>query len=347
MKLFVSYRRKSWPFTSQLVNHLRRRLDADIFVDYEGVDETNFEKSILRHLRASDVVLLIVSEYTFEPSRIQQHDDWVRREIREALALEKPIVAVFIDGQGFPSDLPADIRNIRGKQGISFYPEYFLAGIKRLVEFMVKATPVQAAPLNEIDDDETDDALPDTKATFSDAIKLFEEGDYDKAIFVMEELRDNGYAHRFVSLAGVLEDAKHHRDIERRMQEARNLYSDIAALARSRHLRSHARDAWKDFRRAYPDFYEDADNLAEKLATKHIAEVISSGSGRSADALSLDDVLTYFETPLNAISAHHAPPAAPSTLPDAPSTPTPTPNAKKGASSFDESARITQEVKRV
>ncbi|MEO8393920.1 MAG: toll/interleukin-1 receptor domain-containing protein [Chloroflexota bacterium] len=336
MKLFVSYRRKSWPFTSQLVNNLRRRLDADIFVDYEGVDETNFEKSILRHLRACDVVLLIVSEYTFASPRIQQHDDWVRREIREALALDKPIVAIFVDGLGFPADLPVDIRDIRGKQGVSFYPEYFGAGVKRLVEFMTKATPVQLAPLDTLEDeDATEDALPDVKATFSDAMKLFEEGDYDKSIFVMEELRDNGYAHKFLSLAGVLEDAKHHRDLERRLQDARNAYSDIAALARSKVMRDRACDAWKAFRSAYPDFYEDSENLAEKLGPpvpKQIAEIISDGSGRSPDALSLDDVLNYFvDSPLNPVSA--------------PPVPAPIPNAKKGASS--ESARVTQEAKRL
>lgn len=60
-KLFLSYRRKSWPFTHRLADELKRRLDADLFVDYSGVDQADFEKSILSHLRASGAVLLVIS----------------------------------------------------------------------------------------------------------------------------------------------------------------------------------------------------------------------------------------------------------------------------------------------
>ncbi|MBI1257785.1 MAG: TIR domain-containing protein [Chloroflexi bacterium] len=337
MKLFVSYRRKSWPFTSQLVNNLRRRIDAEIFLDYRSVDETDFEESILRHLRESDVVLLIVSEYTFAPARIQQSDDWVRREIREGLTLKKPIVAVFIDGLVFPNDLPADIRAIRRKQGVPFYPEYFAGGVKRLAEFLIKATPIKAAPVPELEEDEieTDDALPPFKATFADAIRLFDEGDFDKSIFVLEELRDSDAVSPYARLEAVLGEAKRLRDLERRLRDARIAYSDIAALARSRLMRDWAREAWNAFRLAYPDFREDPDKLAVKLAPptpKPIGEIIASVSDRSADDLSLDDVLSYFASPVDS---------------DEETQPQPLPNTKKGASSKKESARITQEAKRL
>lgn len=65
-KLFISYRRKSWPFTHCLADELRERLDAEIFVDFTDVDEADFERAILRHLRESDAVLLVISEHTFE-----------------------------------------------------------------------------------------------------------------------------------------------------------------------------------------------------------------------------------------------------------------------------------------
>ena len=66
MKLFVSYRRKSWPFTSQLSSNLRKRIDAEVFVDYQLVDDTAVEKWILHKLRDSDVDLLVVYEYTVD-----------------------------------------------------------------------------------------------------------------------------------------------------------------------------------------------------------------------------------------------------------------------------------------
>lgn len=149
MKLFVSYRRKSWGFTQYLAEKLERRLDAEIFIDYEGIDETHFANSIMRHLRGSDAVLLIVSDLTFAPQLIFRDEDWVRREIRTALEEKIPIINVFVDGQSFPAELPPDIAAIRQMQGVNFYPEYFTPALIKLVGFITKATPIKSLkPLN-------------------------------------------------------------------------------------------------------------------------------------------------------------------------------------------------------
>ena len=325
MKLFVSYRRKSWPFTSQLASSLRKRIDAEVFVDYQSVDETDFEKSILRHLRESDVVLLIVSEYTFASSRIQHEDDWVRREIREALRLKKPIVAIFIDSQTFPNDLPADIRDVRRMQGVFFYPEYFEAGVKRLVDFMLAAALLKPSQLDTFDD-ETEE-VPMLRPTLPDAAQALDDGDFEKAIFLLEELRRTGYSSQFISLDEIIKVVSRQRDREQRWQEAFHAYKDIAALARNKITLDEARAAWNAFQSAYPEFTDDLDNLAEKLASpapRQIEEIIVSGSDRSADDLSLDDVLSYFASPVDS---------------DEDTQPQTPPRKKKGASSG--SARST------
>jgi len=141
-RLFVSYRRANWAFTYWLVEVLSSLLDAEIFIDYRGIDETDFEHSLLRHLRESDAMLLIVTSNTFE-ARIHNDDDWVRREIREALGTNKPIVLALVEGQIPPSDLPDDIKPIAGKQGIEIYPRYFKAGVEELAIFLDKATPIK------------------------------------------------------------------------------------------------------------------------------------------------------------------------------------------------------------
>lgn len=145
MKVFISYRRKSWPFTQRLAEELGKLIDADIFVDYSGIDETDFEHSILTHLRTSDAVLVIVTEYTFAPDRINQADDWVRREIGLALQLKKPIVLVAVDGRFPPpvDQLPEDLRDITRIQGIAFYPDFFDAALQKLANFITKATSIK------------------------------------------------------------------------------------------------------------------------------------------------------------------------------------------------------------
>ncbi|HVU15016.1 MAG TPA: toll/interleukin-1 receptor domain-containing protein [Phototrophicaceae bacterium] len=294
MELFLSYRRTNWPFAQQLANALRIFIAATLFVDYQSIDETDFEVSILGHLRKSDAVLLIVSKDTFDPARIHRDDDWVRREVREALTLKKPIVVVLVDGQLIPADIPQDIQNIRRMEGVKFYPEYFEAGVKRLADFIEKATPIRSALLD--DEDETVEA----RTPLEDAVEALNQGDYDRALVILEGLRDDCYASPVVSIVDMIGDVKRRRESERRRQQALAAYRDIRALARSKVMLERAREAWITFQAAYPDFNEDTDNLAEKLKARGIEEIIASGSNRNPAALSLDDVLSYFvNTPVD------------------------------------------------
>jgi hypothetical protein len=57
-KLFICYRRKSWPFTQRLADELGKRINAKIFVDIWCIKETDFETALLRNLRESDAVLV-------------------------------------------------------------------------------------------------------------------------------------------------------------------------------------------------------------------------------------------------------------------------------------------------
>lgn len=150
MELFISYRRKSWPFSHRLAEELKHYISCDIFIDYASIDETDFESSILRHLAESAGVLLVVSEHTFAPERIHNDDDWVRREIALALRLEKPIVLALIEGTSLPSptDLPGDIQDITRMQGIPFYPEFFHEAVQRLARFISQVIPTISTGLS-------------------------------------------------------------------------------------------------------------------------------------------------------------------------------------------------------
>src|SRR5262245_19419160 len=116
-KLFISYRRESWGFTHRLADDLRERLDAEVFVDMDSIDQADFEASIVNHLRNSNAVLLIVSETTFA-DRIHRDDDWVRREIRETLEHNIPLTLVCVDGLLPPSGLPDDIKDVARMRGV-------------------------------------------------------------------------------------------------------------------------------------------------------------------------------------------------------------------------------------
>ena len=179
-QLFISYRRKSWAFAHRLVDELGKRLDAKIFIDLTGIDEPDFEKSILGNLRNSDAVLLIVTEYTFLPDRIQQPEDWIRREINEALKLSKPIVLVSVDGHLPPSDLPDDIRDITRYEAIKFYPEFFIPAVERLTDFINRTTLI---PLQK----EHSEAPPMREERFAEANLEFNEIVYHRHVTALIE----------------------------------------------------------------------------------------------------------------------------------------------------------------
>lgn len=147
LRLFISYRRKTWPFAHRLAERIREHTGWEVFIDFEGVSESNFEQAILNSVRTSDCFLMVVSEHTFDPSRIHRRGDWVRREICEALWAKRPIVLALVDGTAPPpvEDLPEDIANIVKCQGIEFYPAYFDAGVNRLTTFISKMVGPQMA----------------------------------------------------------------------------------------------------------------------------------------------------------------------------------------------------------
>src|SRR5262245_58667817 len=244
-KLFVSYRRAAWSFTYWLAEELGRVLDAEIFVDYSGIDETNFQTSLLRNLSDSDAVLLVITEHTFAVDRIFDDQDWVRREIREALTGGKPIVLACHNGLMPPTDLPSDIERVREAQGIEFYPRFFKAGVHELAAFIDRATPVHlrqsVSSLDELSR-RAAHTMQSDKALFDEATTLVENGQYDRAIELLEVLKERGYRPRYVSLDEVMDDVASARDEEQFRWDAGEVYDEIAALARVNVAR--ARKAW-------------------------------------------------------------------------------------------------------
>lgn len=88
--MFISYRRLDGDFVHRLTEKLEVRLDADIFIDLK-IDQAEWSRALEAHIRNCAVFALVVTENTLAADRLNQPDDWVRREIALALALHKPI----------------------------------------------------------------------------------------------------------------------------------------------------------------------------------------------------------------------------------------------------------------
>lgn len=276
MKLFISYRRTSWPFAHHMAEKLRHLINCDIFIDYQDIDEPDFERSILRHLMESSAVLLVVSKDTFS-DRIWEDNDWVRREIRTALQHRKPLIPVCIDGILPPPHLPSDIRDVQYRQCIMFYPDYYESALRRLAEFVTRVVPnfpnwAEATRLSRPERERRTGPLNayaaiGQEAALQDAIRTLQQGDFEKAVFLLEMLREARFQPSMPSLSidSLLQEAHAGLNRLRLSREARTMYESVAALAGSSATHAQARAAWNEFRRQYPDHRDDPANLAERL----------------------------------------------------------------------------------
>lgn len=297
MKIFISYRRKSSAFTLLLANKLSEQLDADIFVDFESIDESDFETAILRHLNSSDVFLLMITEHTFE-DRIHKASDWVRKEIRTALERKMPIILVCENGLFPPADIPDDIREIRGKQGIEFYPAYFDAAVIRLVNFLGKAasiprktgiTPTQDLPVpqeqvEELEVDQSKITAGNARQILAEAIVADDAKDFGRALFLYEALQDIGYTSNRFDISALIEQIRKAHEHEERKRLATLDYEEIALFAKSQRTLQHALKEFKQWSEEYPEFVEELDT--EKLVQK-----TSKSSKITAKSVSILDIL--------------------------------------------------------
>lgn len=141
--VFVSYRRKDWGTTFLMAEHLSQEVDATIFLD-RYIDDADFEASLLRHLRTSSVMMLVVTEHTFASDRIHLERDWIRKEIQEALTRGIPIVMAIVDDVKLPDEeyLPREIRPVLTKQGYPIHPGSFEQNMVKIADFITAISPI-------------------------------------------------------------------------------------------------------------------------------------------------------------------------------------------------------------
>jgi len=142
MLVFISYRRVDWALAHRLQEQLQPYLEGQVYID-RHIHNDDFEKELLNKVRGCDVFVLIVTPATFNPERIHQPEDWIRREVGLAAQLEKPMVPILVEGIRLPAagDLPAAVQEVTRKQGLKFYPEFFEDAVRKLAEHCVGLVP--------------------------------------------------------------------------------------------------------------------------------------------------------------------------------------------------------------
>ena len=132
--VFLSYRRTNIPWALAIFQNLTQH-GFDVFFDYNGIASGDFERVILGNITARAHFLAILTPSALE--RCGDPGDWLRREIETALETQRNIVPLMLEGFDFgtptiASQLTGALATLKGYNGLSVPPEYFMEAMGRL-----------------------------------------------------------------------------------------------------------------------------------------------------------------------------------------------------------------------
>lgn len=149
--IFISYRRDDTQgFAGRLEDDLSGTFGEEaVFRDREIPAGTDFARHLERTLSAAKVVLAVIGPRWLDvrgadgSRRLDDPDDWVRREIEMALVLGLGVVPVLVGGADMPSpaDLPDGLRPLAGRQAFVLSDRRWRDEINELAAELTRIVP--------------------------------------------------------------------------------------------------------------------------------------------------------------------------------------------------------------
>lgn len=153
LSIFISYRRDDAGAQARLVRDalLKAFGNGNIFMDVASIQAgTTWPEEIENHLNQAQVVVAVVGPNWFRAGsddygrrRIDQADDWVRKELEVALATGKKIIPLFVEGAkaSMPTvALPESLHGLAKIQGIPIRRDYWDHDIQLLLANLSAST---------------------------------------------------------------------------------------------------------------------------------------------------------------------------------------------------------------
>lgn len=130
-RIFINYRRSQ---SLQTALYLQERLASvcgrkNVFLDVRQLEGgSRWDQEIRNRIEQSDVMVVLIGADWLDARnpdgsrRIENSDDYVRLEIKEAIRLDIPLLPVLIDDAKMPAenDLPTDLRALASTHALSF-----------------------------------------------------------------------------------------------------------------------------------------------------------------------------------------------------------------------------------
>jgi len=91
-----------------------------------------FDEALLRQIADTPNFVVILSPNSLD--RCVDEEDWLRREIAQAIRARRNIIPILMPGFTLPRELPPEIRNLSRYQGPEYSHRYFDAMIVEIVD---------------------------------------------------------------------------------------------------------------------------------------------------------------------------------------------------------------------
>ena len=135
---FISYRRENGFFLAEVIRDHLKRHGLSSFLDIEELSAGVFDSKILGAIQEAPNFIVLLTEGALD--RCSDEQDWVRKEIIEAVRLGKTIIPVMYGGFSWPREwpegMPEEVKSLKVYQAVPGTREYLPAMIGKIISFM-------------------------------------------------------------------------------------------------------------------------------------------------------------------------------------------------------------------
>jgi len=136
--VFISYRRAGGDVIAQLLKEKLHRRGLRVFLDVSDLTNGQFEQALLRQIATAPNFVVVLTPGALDLCK--NEEDWLRREIGQAIATQRNIVPVLMPGFVFPRDLPSGVADLPSFQAVSYSNEYADGAVAKLFAMLVRSS---------------------------------------------------------------------------------------------------------------------------------------------------------------------------------------------------------------
>jgi hypothetical protein len=253
MKLFISYARVDKPYCTQIIDALDVH---DIWYDQRLHAGQQWWEEIQRRLQWCEGLVFLLS-----PDSVRS--EYCQKELQIARSLGKHIFPVLIHASTAVPDALTHIQYADLSRGLTVEAMKQLLNSIYIAERQGSPMPVrQSAAAVALAVAAPPQVNPQT--VIDEIADAMDDGEYDRAVFLLKQVRAEGYESRFINIEAMLLEAEAALEKQAYLREAEREYRPIVALVMRQRTRELGVKAFMNFRDQFPDY--DPENIAPMCA---------------------------------------------------------------------------------